>query len=151
MRNEYKLLGDELMEKEVVIEKILEICGKYTDILIVYLFGSIAKGTANSRSDIDIAFYYSGDTKGEKFLDFYISLNTELSIGLHSDVDLVLLNSATPMVKHRIFNEGIPILIRDENLAKEVRLETVREYDDIQHLFAYQRKKLKERVLGGDK
>ncbi|WJY26824.1 type VII toxin-antitoxin system MntA family adenylyltransferase antitoxin [Sporosarcina trichiuri] len=75
----------------------------------VILFGSYAKGTAHTDSDLDIAYYC------EKLLSGYdrMMLANELAAIAGCDVDLVNLRDANTVLAFQIFSTGIKISCRD--------------------------------------
>ena len=104
------------------------------EVLEAYLFGSTARGETRPHSDIDVAVYLDPglvdpqpldpDDPGSGRLDSTragIALATraaeigaELSAALGTNsVDIVALNSAPPLLYHRVLRDGIRILARD--------------------------------------
>ncbi len=59
----------------------------------VYVFGSRARGTARSDSDVDLAAW---GIPGNKYWEVYADLQDEVSVGAH----LVLLEDGSPFAKH---------------------------------------------------
>ncbi len=70
------------------------------------IFGSVVRGKARSRSDIDILVEI-GD--GVSLLDF-VSINRELEEALGRKVDLVEYETIKPRIKERILAEEVRIL-----------------------------------------
>jgi len=76
-------------------------------VVLAYLFGSYAKGTARASSDVDIAVLLPYDTPRSKFFDVRLALTNELMDLLHkNEVDVVVLNEATPLLAHEIVKDG---------------------------------------------
>lgn len=96
------------------------------EILFAWLFGSMAVGRANSRSDVDIAVYVSNPGLLED-VDWYLNLKVELMAATRREVDLILLNTAKPLVKHMANLHKIPLLSRDPLFEAEYSL---RIFDD---------------------
>ena len=71
------------------IEKVKQIVKKESNILFGYIFGSYAKGSFNSNSDIDIALYFKDNS-----FDYYLEIVHKIEKNIKTDVDLVVLNSA---------------------------------------------------------
>jgi uncharacterized protein len=100
------------------------------EILFAYLFGSQVKGTANPDSDVDIAIYFQDDT----FLNnhsYYLQMKVELGDLLKKEVDLVVLNTAKPLLKSRVINHHLKIFSRDTTFEGEFALRSLGEYFDI--------------------
>ena len=81
-----------------------------SDIVLAYLFGSEAKGTANRESDIDIAVLLSDEIPQSEYGQRVVDLNTEL-IGIfqRDAIDLALLNNAPPLLAFQVVRHGVVI------------------------------------------
>jgi predicted nucleotidyltransferase len=76
-------------------------------VVLAYLFGSQAEGTARPSSDIDLAALLRPGTPRERFFDVRLSLMNAVMDVLHTDkVDLVILNEATPLLMHQVVKFG---------------------------------------------
>jgi len=104
---------------------------KKQKVVFAYLFGSQAKGTAGSLSDIDIAVYFAEEVvAGERF-DVRLGLLGELTDLYKTDrVDLVVLNDAPPLLAHRILKEGLLIFSDDDKMRLEYEVKAVLKYLD---------------------
>lgn len=75
-----------------------------------YLFGSHAKGKARLNSDIDIAVLFKEDIRDSQRIDTQQELFRRLFHALdRSDIDIVCLNRASLLLRHRAIREGIVI------------------------------------------
>ena len=82
--------------------------------LEAYLFGSVARGDAAPHSDLDIAVYVTQAGISKPGYGIAAELSAELHNALGpSDVDLVLLNQAPPLLYHRVLRDGIRVMSRD--------------------------------------
>ena len=75
----------------IEINDIKKILFEFEEVEFAYLFGSYARGTFDSRSDIDIAIYT--DDAYNQF-DVKLKVHHTLEINLLKEVDIVVLNSA---------------------------------------------------------
>src|SRR5437763_11669051 len=76
-------------------------------VVLAYLFGSQAEGTARPSSDIDFAVLLPPGTPREQFFDTRLSLINAVMDVLHtSKVDLVVLNEAGPLLMHQVVKYG---------------------------------------------
>ena len=79
------------------------------EVLFAYIFGSVATKSSNKFSDIDIAIFTDIkkiDNKEYRY-GYRAEVLADLMNILHTDkVDLVILNSAPPLLKHRVFYYG---------------------------------------------
>ena len=102
------------------------------DILFAWLFGSCASGAANARSDVDIAIYVANpDRIGDS--DWYLGLKVDLMDLTHKEVDLVLLNTATPLIRHAANLRKVKLCSRDPVFEAEYSLRVLREYNDVRY------------------
>lgn len=82
------------------------------EILEAYLFGSQARGDARPHSDLDIAVYVSEIPDSPFGYDAELAADLMTATGA-KQVDVVLLNRATPLLYHRVLRDGIRVLSRD--------------------------------------
>ena len=81
--------------------------------LEAYLFGSCARGDAGSASDVDVAVYLDSKLVHDP-AGYAAALATELIAALHENrIDLVVLDSAPPVLYHRVLRDGIRLHARD--------------------------------------
>lgn len=96
-------------------------------VVVAYLFGSRAKGTARSASDIDIAVLMDG---GLSLLE-RSRLAGRLADALEvTDVDILLLDEASLELRGRVVQEGRPIFSDDEPRRVGFEVRTRSEYLD---------------------
>jgi predicted nucleotidyltransferase len=104
---------------------------KERGIAAAYLFGSVARGTAGPRSDVDVGVLYAGAPPAGlgRF-----SLEGEIEEVLRRPVQVVTLNDAPPDLVHRVLRDGILVCERDRprRVAFEVRSRA--EYFDLEPL-----------------
>ncbi|MEM1944772.1 MAG: nucleotidyltransferase domain-containing protein [Nitrososphaerota archaeon] len=99
-----------------------------TDVLAAYLFGSHSRGSPTFESDLDIAVLLRETP--QKLLDHFLHLLNKLSEVLGDKVDLVILNTAPPLLKYQIIRWGRPIYSRDERARTLFEARTTSEYLD---------------------
>ena len=102
---------------------------------LAWLHGSRARGTARRESDIDVAVLLDDDHAANPtaIKDSIWRLAGRIGREVPSDrLDLVLLNDAPALLRHRVVRDGILLFARSE--AERVRfvLRTVREYQDLE-------------------
>lgn len=115
--------------KDQVTRNLETFFDKEGEVLIAYLFGSYAKGTQTAESDIDVAVLLS--TPPHRVLEYYLHLVNELSRVLGSEVDLIILNMAPPMLKHQVIKYGKLVYCRDERARIEFEARAEDEYLDL--------------------
>jgi predicted nucleotidyltransferase len=112
------------------------------DVRLVYLFGSAARGEARSSSDVDVAILFAPLPEARD-LD---ALAEQLGAAAQCAVDLVVLNTAPPLLAHEIVATGRPLLCRDEDERLRFVTRAIARYLDTAHLRAVQHAYLRERV-----
>lgn len=116
------------MNSTILINKLREYLEKQPNIIFAYLFGSYARGDYHTTSDIDIAIYTKDKDLG---LEHYKSLRQELMDLMQKNVDLVLLNDATPLVKHLIIKEKVHIFSKAKDEERDFIVKSLYEYNDM--------------------
>jgi len=109
----------------VKIDKIKEILYSLKEVKFAYLFGSYAKQTQNSESDVDIAVYIKNE-----FLTFdtKLKIHHTLEVSLNKEIDLISLNNIKNFaLLEAIFNEGI--LIKESPEDERVMFELYKEHE----------------------
>lgn len=103
----------------------------FSEVVAVYLFGSAARGTRGKRSDVDIAVLTRArgtSHRRSRSLVEYVQAACD-TLGT-DNVDVVLLDRAPIALRHEVFREGKPLLVRDPEALARFRLESSREYLD---------------------
>lgn len=116
---------------------------------VAYLFGSAAKGALGPLSDVDVAVLFNSDPTQ------WYEQRMKLSEGLVwifgvPKVDIVLLNTADPVLAHRAIYEGHPIFIRDETARVRTERRVLDAYLDTAFLRQVQRASIKEHITEGE-
>ncbi|KJS18688.1 MAG: DNA polymerase beta [Clostridiaceae bacterium BRH_c20a] len=116
---------------------------KQPEIVFAYLFGSYIKGSLGPDSDIDIAIYIdSPNLKIEKYLE----IKNGLTDICERDVDLVILNEAQPLIKYKVYQDGVILFSRSPKLLSNFQVRTLFEYEDIKNYLTLSYKKMIERT-----
>ena len=112
-----------------------------TDAALVFLFGSFVRKQITAYSDIDIGIFF------KKAPDIYEinDIKEDLSASLKRDVDVVVLNDASPILRMQVLKNGILIIERDKNDFSIFYGDTVKQYDDLKII----RRKCEDNILKG--
>jgi len=116
----------------------------------LYLFGSAATGQRTPLSDIDIAVLLPDDIPKEEYFDRKLKMIAEL-MGLlqEDDIDLVILNEAPPLLKHRVVTRGRAVFCRDERAQNGFEARAILEYLDFKPILELQYRYMKKRLEEG--
>lgn len=97
-----------------LIEQLSAALGARPEVLEAYVFGSVARGEAQAHSDLDVAVYVTDAALAIPGFGYAAELGAELQQALgRPDVDIVVLNHATPLLYHRVLRDGVRVLSRD--------------------------------------
>lgn len=127
--------------KEKSIDEIKNILKEYfkkhLEVEVAYIFGSVAQGRISALSDIDIAIItdsqqingktYRYGYKAEIIADLIKLLRT-------NKVDLVILNEAGTLLKHRVLHFGKLIYSKNEGKRIKFQTDTINKYNDFKQL-----------------
>ena len=101
------------------------------NVLAAYLFGSVARGTATTASDVDVAVLLTADPP--RTLDgLHLGLEDDLERALGVPVQLVVLNRALCDLVHRVLRDGILLLDRDPGRRIRFEVDARNRYFDLQ-------------------
>ena len=114
-----------------------------SEIVLAYLFGSAATDRTHRLSDIDIAVLVDEEEYAEQNAlapyGYRAELSSRLGEILQRDaVDVVLLNSATPLLAHEVVRTGKLLLCRDDDGRVDFEVRVHQVYADTRPLRAIQ-------------
>ncbi len=119
-----------------VAEKLKNFFEKREEVQFAIIFGSLAKGTMNALSDIDIAVMIDPSFKDTTPYGYNATLTADLMQELkRNDVDVVILNKAPIILKHEILRHGKFIHIRDKQARIQFQINTINQYEDFKAIF----------------
>lgn len=109
---------------------------------LAILFGSRSRGQARPGSDTDIGIVIEGEVPG--LMDARRSM-IAAAIGIASEIDLVFLAEADPLLLYEVATTGTPILQSDEGAFEEFRVGAVKRYYDTAWIRRIEAESLKKR------
>jgi predicted nucleotidyltransferase len=100
------------------------------DAAAVYLYGSVARGTARQGSDVDVGVLLTTDPP-RTLKGLQLDLEADLESLLEIPVQLVVLNRAPPDLIHRVLRDGKLMLERDRSRRIRFEVKARNEYFDL--------------------
>lgn len=95
-------------------EQVRQLLSARPEVLDGYLFGSAARGQAAAHSDVDVAVYVDEGVLARPGFGYQAELGADLQRALgRPDVDVVILNRASPLLYHRVLRDGERVFTRD--------------------------------------
>lgn len=126
-------------------ERLKDLFASYNNIKAAYLFGSYAEGKENKNSDIDIGILL-GENADEMVK---IKILTTLTENNFDNIDLVIINKASILVKYEIIKHNKLIYSRNDFNSAAYYSKIVRFFLDFKPFLKVQRSYLKERIING--
>ncbi len=108
---------------------------------MVFVFGSVMRGRQGPESDVDVAVLFEKVPTAHRLQ----SLRDDLSGLLGRDVDIVVLNTASPIVRMQVLKHGTLVHRASESIFTSFFVRTVSEYYDLKQI----RKQCEEEILRG--
>lgn len=103
--------------------------------VLAYLFGSRAEGRSGPLSDLDFAVLFGPDVPPEAWSDRQIKLMVRLmDLFGGEDVDLVVLNRATPVMAQQVATRGCLLFEAQPGTRVDFEVDTLRRYVDTKPL-----------------
>lgn len=110
------------------------------EVVAAYLFGSVARGTAGARSDVDVAVLYAAPPPPTlEGLPLDLEARIERLVGRPAQV--IVLNTAPVGLIHRVLRDGVLLLDRDPSARIRFEVRTRNEFFDLQPILARYRRR----------
>ena len=109
------------------------------NVAAVYLFGSVARGSASQTSDVDVGVLYSRPPAAT-LLGQPFDIEADLSAKLGRPVQVVPMNGAPVDLIHRILRDGILVFEADRSARIAFEVRTRNEYFDLLPMLRLYRK-----------
>ena len=119
------------MNRRQIEQSVTEELASADDRLVAaYLFGSVARGTDSSNSDIDVGILLrTAPSSGLNDLRFELEGHLERALGRRTQV--VILNNAPPDLLHRVLRDGRLLVDRDRAARIRFEVRARNEYFDL--------------------
>jgi len=109
------------------------------DAVAVYLYGSVARGTAREGSDVDVGLLLENDPP-RTLKGLHLDVEADLESLLGVPVQLVVLNRAPPDLVHRVLRDGKLVFERDRSLRIRFEVRSRNEFFDLQPILRQYRR-----------
>jgi predicted nucleotidyltransferase len=114
------------------------------------LIGSQARDTAGPLSDVDIGVWHDPTLDPSSRLQLRLALAQAATQTLGTnEIDVVLLNSASPLMRHRAMRDGRPLVERDRKTRVALETRGLLDYFDTAPLRAELARGLRHRIDEG--
>lgn len=121
------------------------------DVLLAYLCGSYARGTAGPLSDVDVAGLLEGETDAhERFRARLDVTGAMMEILERDDVDVAVLNEAPLALAFRVIHDGVLLHAWSDAVRREYVARITIEYLDFQPCLALWERAVFERARRGE-
>ncbi len=128
-RERHKIIS--LTELEKIINKVFN---KRDEVLLCYLYGSYVSGNKSEYSDIDLGILLDNTFKKHYLYQVDLSLEIEKEFGNKIEIDLYILNDATPRFLYNVIKNGHVIHFKNETFRHEFEIRVLYDYFDIKPL-----------------
>lgn len=130
-----RILPGTILGTDEIVDKLHRFFAEQKEVLLAYLFGSYAKGEAESGSDVDIAVLLDPGLQGEDLYNVY----RNLFFGIRGTIgaerfDLLILNRAPLSLKFEIITRGRLIFASEEEILNRFEMDVIRKYQDTAYL-----------------
>lgn len=118
------------MKESRQLDKLINAVKQDTDILAVFLFGSIAQGKGHKNSDIDICLImkegsYTSLDFSEKKMEYLKAF----------EADIQIFQQLPLYMRERVIQEGKQLFCRDEDSLYQLIFRTIAEFEDFADVY----------------
>lgn len=112
------------------LDKLIEVARKDSEVLAVFLFGSIARGDNYKTSDIDICLIL----QDRRYTPLELS-KKRLGYLKSFDMDVQIFQQLPLYIRIRLIKEGKKLFRADEDKLYEIVFSTIAEFEDYRHIY----------------
>ena len=107
------------------------------DVIAAYLFGSLAEGRAAPHSDVDTAILFANASDPLAVGDRQLQLMGELERFTDREVDVVILNTAPPILQNQVLRHGRLLYERNQRARVDFEVRAGQVYADRQPMHRF--------------
>lgn len=123
-------------------DTVLDLFARHS-VVLAYVYGSQARDQAGPLSDVDVAVLFAPGLSKQVRFRHVLVLTNELGAALRrDDVQVVDLQDASPLLRHRVYYDGHVLYCPDDAVRVKFETTALRDYVDTAPL-----RRLKERYL----
>lgn len=123
----------------------------FEEIELAILYGSRAKGNHKNDSDLDLAFLLNKNFFEKiKIVEFRLNLINYFSEAIGLEADVIILNSAKPLLKFQVLKYGELIYVNDNFSYPSYFSKCLKEFFDFKYFREYHYQKMRERLSKSD-
>jgi predicted nucleotidyltransferase len=119
------------------------------DVVAAYFFGSLAEGRATPHSDVDVAILLADGSDSLAVGDRQLQLMGELECFADREVDVVMLNTAPPILQHQVLRYGRLLCERDRRARVDFEVRAGQVYADLRPMHDFFRRALFQEIREG--
>jgi len=139
------------MSMDEVVERLRAFASEHPEVVAVYVFGSEASGSAGALSDIDIALLLDEDALARLSDEQPLGATAHYTATLQAvlrrpDADVALLHQASPLLAHRVIDQGELVFCRDDRARAAFHARALMRYLDTRPLRQLGRTYLRRRL-----
>jgi uncharacterized protein len=123
---------------------------RHRQVQAAYIFGSVASGRTRADSDVDVGVLIDRRVRPDQRFTYRLGLMADLGSALRrSDVDVVILNEAPPLLAHRVLSRGVLAFERSRSARVQFQVRTAARYLDLIPMFETHIRYLKRNARRG--
>jgi hypothetical protein len=130
------------------VARLAEALAALPEVELAYLFGSFASGRNRAESDIDVAIQVRRDAAHDRRTTLAWLFDRLGQVVPSDRLDLVLLDDAPSLLRHRILTTGRLLFARTPEMRVRFTTRTIRDYQDMHHrrefFYRHRLKRLRE-------
>ena len=136
-----RLRGVIVVKNKEMVRSLEAFFRKQRGVILAFLFGSSVANRMHPASDVDIGILFKAAPNLHEVND----LASRLSSRIQREIDLVVLNQASPVLGMQILKHGVLIYASDRKHYHQFFVDTVNQYDDLKRI----RKNCEDSILKG--